>query len=168
MSWQQPAKSTQDADVEVQNPPSDTISCIACNGSRTQPTTMLVAGSWDASVSCYQVQSVNGKVSNIIPHAQIKHEAPVLCADVSSDQVTVFSAGCERTVKSWNVQQAQTQPTTIGTHDQPVRCLKYAPELSMLVTGGWDKIVKIWDTRSPTPAAQAELSDRVYAMDCRS
>ena len=38
----------------------------------------------------------------------------------------------------------------------------------MLVTGGWDKIVKIWDTRSPTPAAQAELSDRVYAMDCRS
>lgn len=32
-------------------------------------------------------------------------------------------------------------------------------------TGGWDKCLKYWDCRSPTPALQVTLPERVYAMD---
>lgn len=31
--------------------------------------------------------------------------------------------------------------------------------------GGWDKCLKYWDCRSPTPALQVTLPERVYAMD---
>ena len=44
-------KPTQDSDIQIPNPPNDSISCIACNGTTTTPTNALIVGSWDNSVS---------------------------------------------------------------------------------------------------------------------
>ena len=43
-------KPTQDQDLQAPNPPSDSISSIACNGTISTPTTALIAGSWDNTV----------------------------------------------------------------------------------------------------------------------
>jgi len=50
-------KPSQDQDAQIPNPPNDSISSIACNGTSTTPTTALVVGSWDNSVnqSIYQL-----------------------------------------------------------------------------------------------------------------
>lgn len=44
-------KPSQDQDAQIPNPPNDSISSIACNGTSTTPTTALVVGSWDNSVN---------------------------------------------------------------------------------------------------------------------
>jgi mRNA export factor len=36
-----------------------------------------------------------------------------------------------------------------------------------VATGSWDKTLKYWDTRSPTPMASVQLSERCYAMDVK-
>ena len=45
----------QDADVTFPSPPTDTISSIAVNGNIQTNSTVLVAGSWDNSVSKYLI-----------------------------------------------------------------------------------------------------------------
>jgi len=88
MSWQ-PKKATvtttgikdaQSDDICIPSPPGDGISSISVNANST----MLIATAWDNTVNCYEIQSSGGKISNVIPQAQIRHEAPVLCSDIST------------------------------------------------------------------------------------
>lgn len=78
-------KSSQETDIKFPNPPADGISSLSVNGSMTQPTNMLIATCWDNSVNCYEIQSnAQGVVTNILMQGQTKHDAPVLCSDISS------------------------------------------------------------------------------------
>lgn len=74
----------QDNDMPFPNPPSDGISSLAVNGTQTTPSSMVIAGSWDNGLHCYelQCQGVGGTLSNVIKQGQIMHEAPVLCCDI--------------------------------------------------------------------------------------
>ncbi len=46
----------QQNDVQFPNMPSDSVSCLALNGTLQTPTTIVAAGAWDCSVNCYEVQ----------------------------------------------------------------------------------------------------------------
>ena len=77
-------QSVHEKDFQVPSPPNDGISSLAANGSEQQATNMLLATSWDCTVSCYQVQQmVNGMVQNVMPQSQLKHDAPVLCCGIA-------------------------------------------------------------------------------------
>lgn len=155
-------------DITFPNAPSDSISCLAVNGSRSTPTNMLIAGSWDNTLSMYELQyGPTGNISNIVRHQQLTHDAPVLCCDIASDGMTTFSAGADGSVRMWNASQPVTTAQTVGRHDQPVRNMKFLEKSQVLVTASWDRSIKIWDMRSPNPVAQMALSERVYAMDAR-
>mmetsp|Transcript_20985 Transcript_20985/g.30075 ORF Transcript_20985/g.30075 Transcript_20985/m.30075 type:complete len:366 (-) Transcript_20985:144-1241(-) len=149
------------------NNPTDSISSICCNGFGNTATTMLMATSWDCTVTCFEIQSNSQGQVNIVNRGQIRHDAPVLCSDISTDNITAFSGGCDGAVKMWNVTQGPTAAQTIGTHEQPVKCLKYMADTKTLLTGSWDKTLKVWDLRQPTPAATIQLSERVYCMDTK-
>jgi mRNA export factor len=164
---QQVKKNNQERDISIPNPPSDGVACMAVNGNMTTNTTMLLAGSWDNHLYMYELQYQAGNISNIVKHHQLPHEAPVLCADVASDGMTTFSAGCDGQVRMWNASQPVTSVQVIGKHDAPIRCMRFLPEANLLVTGSWDKSVRLWDCRSPNPAAVLQLSERVYAMDAK-
>jgi len=78
-----PPKSTQENDSQFPSPPGDSISSIAVNGSKQTPSTILVSGSWDNAVNCYEISYGNAmggatSVTNIVPRSQMKHDAPVL------------------------------------------------------------------------------------------
>ena len=60
----------------------------------------------------------------------------------TQDQVTVFSGGCDNTIRMWNVTQGSSGSTIIGRHDSSVKCIKYLPDKNVVVTGSWDKTVK--------------------------
>eukprot|EP01041_Mallomonas_annulata_P013008 gene13008-27450_t len=157
------SKDFQSGDFCISSPPSDGISCLSVNPAGN----MLIAGSWDNSVSCYQLQlGPEGKVTNSIPQIQSRHEAPVLCSDIGSDGMTVFSAGCDRTVRMWNPTQGATAQT-IGQHDQPIKALKWNSNLNVVITGSWDKSIRVWDCRQPNAAANFPLNERVHCMDVK-
>ena len=80
----------------------------------------------------------------------------------------MFTAGCDRQVKMWDL--GSNQFTQIGLHGAPVRCVRAVnhPTAGLLVaSGSWDKTVKYWDTRSPNAIATVDVGERVYSMDAR-
>lgn len=120
----------------------------------------MVATSWDNHVRCYQVQS-NGSSA---PQSSIQHDAPVLAACWHHDGSSVFSAGCDKQAKRWDLGSNQT--VQVAAHDAPIRHLAWVPEVNLLVTGSWDKTLRYWDTRSPQPALTVNLVERCYALSC--
>ncbi|KAJ0412314.1 hypothetical protein ATCC90586_009504 [Pythium insidiosum] len=132
---------------------------------------ILVAGSWDNLVRCWEVQQ-SGTQFNAVPKAQISHDAPVLCTAFSGvrpvvrDGSTVFSGSCDKTAKMWVLNGPQ-QGQQIAQHDAPIRSIQAVHEAGCVVTGSWDKTVKYWDTRSPNPMAAVQLTERCYAMDAK-
>jgi len=142
-------------DIIVPNGPTDGISCL-----RWSPVSnLLVAGSWDNQIRCYDVQ-MSGTV---VPKAAQAHDAPILACAWSQDGSRVFSGGCDKQAKCWDL--ASNQMVQVGMHDAPVRHMYWLQEMNCLVTGSWDKTLKYWDCRSPQPACTVQLSERVYCMD---
>lgn len=70
-------------DFEVPSPPSDSVSCLAFS----PVANLLVAGSWDNQVRCWDVQP-SGQA---VPKAATQHDQPVLCTAWSADGSAVFS-----------------------------------------------------------------------------
>ncbi|OQR95758.1 WD domain-containing protein [Thraustotheca clavata] len=147
----------QDYDVPPDVP--DSISDISWS-----PTSnVLVAGSWDNYVRCWEVNHQQTQFQ-AIARAQIQHKAPVLCTAFSADGSTVFSGSCDKTAMMWQL-GGPAQGQQIAQHDQPIRSIRFVPTANCVVTGSWDKTVKYWDTRAPQAQATVQLSDRVYALD---
>jgi mRNA export factor len=155
----------QERDYTFPDAPQDSYSCLALNGTQQQPTSIVCAGAWDGSVKCFQLTYNGQQLGNVTSQGAIKHDAPVLCTDFSSDQCTNFSAGCDGQVRMWNVTQGPSAVQTVGKHDQPVRCMKWMPELNCLATGSWDKTIRLWDLRQQQAAMTLQLDERVYNMD---
>ncbi len=160
----------QKNDAVFPNLPTDSIQCLSINGTRDTPANIVIAGSWDSTLTCWELSYAMApgqpqQLTNIQHRGSIKHDGPVLCSDFMSDQQTTFSGGADGTVRMWNVTQGPGAVQTIGRHDQPVRCMKWLPDLNCLATASWDKSIRLWDCRQPTPALSIQLNERVYAMD---
>eukprot|EP01087_Luapelamoeba_hula_P005100 TRINITY_DN1518_c0_g1_i1.p1 TRINITY_DN1518_c0_g1~~TRINITY_DN1518_c0_g1_i1.p1 ORF type:complete len:339 (-),score=42.82 TRINITY_DN1518_c0_g1_i1:88-1104(-) len=147
-------------DAEVPHAPNDGVSCLEWS----PKTNYLVAGSWDNSVRCWEVQA-SGQSVTAIPRASINHEGPVLCATWSGDGSKVFSGGCDNKARVWPLSTGQ--PSIVATHAAPIKTIFFFEELGMLCTGSWDKTLKYWDGRQSNgqPAASIQLAERVYCMD---
>jgi hypothetical protein len=78
-------------DSIVPNPPADSISSLTFSPNSS----LLVAGSWDNKLSCYQVSQNMGQLA-AVPVAQAQHDGPVLSTAFSADSAHVFSGGCDK------------------------------------------------------------------------
>lgn len=61
-------------------------------------------------VRCWEIQA-NG---SSVPKAMQAHEQPVLCSAWNADGSTVYSGGCDNTVKAWNLATNQQQVMAAG------------------------------------------------------
>ena len=61
--------------------------------------------SFTLQVRCWEIQP-NG---TSVPKAAHTHEQPVLCSAWNADGATVYSGGCDNTVKAWNLATNQQQ-----------------------------------------------------------
>jgi mRNA export factor len=144
-------------DIEVQTPPDlDGISSLTFSPVANH----IIATSWNNFAYCWDI-SPQGQA---VPKAQLKdHQQPLLCSSWNQDGTQVFTGGCDKTVRLWNLATNQSQQ--VAQHDAPIRHCFYAAPMNLLLTGGWDKTMRFWDCRSSTPANTQQLSERVYAMD---
>lgn len=90
---------------------------------------------------------------------------PVLDVAWSDDGSKIFAAGCDKTVKCWDL--ASNQLVQVGAHDQPIKTCHWikAPNYQCVMTGSWDKSIKFWDLRSQTPIGTLMLPERVFCAD---
>lgn len=129
----------------------------------------LVSSNWDSGIRCWEIAEQNGQVA-ANPKAQVNHEnqSPVLSSCFSSDGSTVFSGGCDKAVRMWQLGQSPPNniPQQIGAHDAPVKAVAVLPS-NLVVSGGWDRKLKFWDTRTPNPVGTLDMPERVYDIDVR-
>ena len=62
-------------------------------------------------VRCWEIQP-NGTST---PKAAHSHDQPVLCSAWNADGSSVFSGGCDKTVKLWNLVTNQQQVCVLAT-----------------------------------------------------
>ena len=158
------AEATQKHDYSFPQAPNDGISELSINGTRERPTSLCVAGSWDGTLSVYEVRSQQGQM-NVMKQAEQKAEGPILCTGIADDGYNTVFGGCDRKLRMYDVRNAGATAQVIGTHDAAIKCVNVVPGRNVFITGGWDKTVKVWDARSPQPVTGTTLGERVYAMD---
>ncbi|KAL4268809.1 WD40/YVTN repeat-like-containing domain superfamily protein [Pleurotus pulmonarius] len=143
-------------DVEVADPPSDSISSLSFSGQADY----LAAGSWDNNVRIYEV-GANGQTQG---KAMYSHQGPVLSVCWNKEGNKIISGGADNVARMFDVTTGQAAP--VAQHDAPVRCVKWVDaQGGILATGSWDKTIKYWDLRTPNPVATVQLPERCYTMD---
>ena len=94
-------------DVEVTCPPdADGFSSL-----RFSPVNdFFCASNWNNSVCVWEVQpAVLGRPPTAVPKAQNKdHQQPVLSTSWTPDGTQVFTAGCDKTARLWNLATNQS------------------------------------------------------------
>jgi mRNA export factor len=156
----------------------------------------LLTGGWDSKASVIQVarQPGTGAPAGAAVKLEQSHGAPVLDVKWHHQGTSAFIAGAAKTAQLWDVASNKLTPVAAvrvararlhaprarpcsscatrspasSQHDCPVRSVSWIADRGLLVTGGWDKALRFWDLRSPSPAANVTLPERVYAMDCKA
>jgi len=148
---------TPDKDIEVADPPPDSISSLAFSPQADY----LAVGSWDNNVRIYEV-GANGQTQG---KAMFAHQGPVLSVCWNKEGSRLISAGADNAGRMYDVQTGQS--TQIAKHDAPIRVIKYVdtPSGGIVVTGSWDKTIKYWDIRSQNPVSSVTLPERCYSLD---
>ncbi|KAJ7650571.1 WD40-repeat-containing domain protein [Roridomyces roridus] len=144
------AAAAAEKDVEMSDPPTDSISSLAFSGQADY----LAVGSWDNSVRIYEV----GAGGQSQGKAMYQHEGPVLSVCWNKEGNKVFSGGAD------NAGRMRTQ---VAQHDAPIKVVKWVdtPQAGILATGSWDKTIKYWDLRAAAPVATVQLPERCYSFD---
>ncbi|TBU32539.1 Poly(A)+ RNA export protein [Dichomitus squalens] len=146
-----------DKDIEVADPPTDSISSVAFS-----PTAdYLAVGSWDNNVRIYEV-GASGQTQG---KAMYPHQGPVLSVCWTKDGTKILSGGADNAGRMFDVTTGQA--TQVAQHDAPIRVVRWieSPQGSVLATGSWDKTIKYWDLRTPNPVSTVNLPERCYTMD---
>ncbi|KAG8213032.1 WD40-repeat-containing domain protein [Butyriboletus roseoflavus] len=148
---------TAEKDIEVTEPPSDSISALAFSSAADY----LAVGSWDNNVRLYEV-GAGGQTQG---KAMYGHQGPVLSICWNKDGNKVISGGADSAARMFDITNGQT--TQVAQHDAPIKVVKWieTPQGSILATGSWDKTIKYWDLRSANPVATVQLPERCYTMD---
>uniref|UniRef100_A0A1B0GDN8 Uncharacterized protein n=1 Tax=Glossina morsitans morsitans TaxID=37546 RepID=A0A1B0GDN8_GLOMM len=146
-------------DFEVVAPPEDSVSALEFSPATVQQN-FLIAGSWDSSVRCWEVEQT-GKT---VPKSMKTMSGPVLDVCWSDDDTKVFIAS-EKQVKIWDL--ASDQQVQVAAHEAPVKTCHWikSNNYTCLMTGSWDKTLKFWDARSPNPMLVINLPERCYCAD---
>ena len=162
---------TPDKDIEVADPPPDSISSLAFSPQADY----LAVGSWDNNVRALLALIIAGQWTHLSPGPHLRGRREwadpgkshvftsgtgfecMLEQGVSlrflslglraqkrlQEGTRVISAGADNAGRMYDVQTGQA--TQIAKHDAPIRVVKYVdtPSGGIVVTGSWDKTVKV-------------------------
>ncbi|GBG24631.1 mRNA export factor [Hondaea fermentalgiana] len=159
---------SENNDYEIprdQNSAQDSFSSVAW--SPVQGSNLLIAGSWDGKVRCYEVQD-NGHQFQAQLQASVDCGAPVLDVCFKHDGTGCFAATAGNMAKMWTFSSSGQQTAQdVGKHDAPIRAIRWIQESNLLATAGWDNKLRYWDLRSSQPVLDLQLPGRCDCMDIK-
>jgi len=152
-------------DLEIVQPPEDTVQALKFNPMIPGVPILLAAGSWDNTCRVWQINESTGSIE---PKFMQNVGAPVLSIDWLEDSTKLFIASADKMARVWDLQSNTL--TVVGEHEQPIRSCHWivANNYSALMTGGWDKTLRFWDMRqlpNKNSLATIQLPERVYCSD---
>ncbi|GJE94513.1 WD40-repeat-containing domain protein [Phanerochaete sordida] len=152
-----PATAPAEKDIEVSDPPTDSISSL----SFSPQADYLAVGSWNNEVRIYEV-GANGQTQG---KAMYGHQGPVLDVCWNKDGTKILSGGADNAGRMFDITTGQSQQ--VAQHDAPIKVVRWieSPQGGILATGSWDKTLKYWDLRTPNPVSTVTLPERCYTMD---
>lgn len=119
MAFNSQQKPPQATDLEVGDPPTDSISCLAFAPSAPMGSDYLAVGSWSNEVRVYEINA-QGQSQ---PKASYSHPAPVLSLIWSPDSSKIISSGADNAARMYDLQSGSAQQ--IAQHDQPVKSVRW-------------------------------------------
>ncbi|OMJ21099.1 Poly(A)+ RNA export protein [Smittium culicis] len=168
--------STEEKDIEISEPPTDTVSELAFSPQADY----LAASSWDNNVRIWEIQS-NGVSTG---KAMYSHEGPALsCAwsTVAAHDAAIrcvkfveapgsaspilVTGSWDKTIKYWDLRSQ----APIGTVTLPERCYAMDVLHPLLVVGTSDKKVVVFDLNNPTTifkTMQSSLKHQTRSLSC--
>ncbi|XP_017018824.1 protein Rae1-like [Drosophila kikkawai] len=146
-------------DIEVCEPPTDSISALEFGPFKSGWSSRLAAASWDNSVRVWEVQTETGGAA---PRCLHMMDSTVLDAVWSSEGSQLYMGDVTGKVQALDV--ATNTLTKIGNHQAGVQCCNLMLS-QVLMTASWDKTAKFWDPRCDSSIAEVNLPGRAYASD---
>ena len=148
-------------DYTVVHSDHDSMSSMAFSPLTLTDKDLLIAGSWDNHVRCWNVEAD----FSTIPMAQQAMEGPVLDVCWHDNGEMVFMAGCDKQAKCWDLRRNQAYQ--VANHREPIQACRWinAPNYKVLMTCSWDRSIKFWDVRTPNPILDINVPERVYCAD---
>ena len=105
---------------------------------------IIVTGSWDNKVRFWDK---NGQLL----HTLQEHTAPVFSISFSSDGKTIATAGRDKTVYIWSIEEIlkgsldKIKPKTSIKTDYEVREVSFSPDNNTIATANTDGVTKVWN-----------------------
>lgn len=142
--------SNPNQDIMVSQPPTDSVSCMAWSPTAN----ILVAGSWDKQLRCWEVSTQNGQtqpkvwLSAFFSLFFLSFFAYLVQYILARSLLTFFTVfSCFLLLLSWQAMFA---------HDAPVLSCAFSTDGSRVFTGSCDKKGKMWDLATQQSQQVAE------------
>ncbi|KAH9680897.1 transcriptional corepressor LEUNIG-like protein [Citrus sinensis] len=92
-----------------------------------------------------------------------KSSSKVTCCHFSSDGKLLASAGHDKKVVVWNMENFQTECTP-DDHNHIITDVRFRPNSTQLATSSFDKTVQIWDAAKPNFCLQTYTGHNTHVM----
>jgi len=140
---------------EIQSPPTDTVSEFSFSTLHN----MMIASSWDGSISLYNPISPNGFMKNI------QYSKPMLSCFLCKDTpVHCFGGSADGTLHFIDLEKGISN--NFKAHNDGIKSVRSL--YNSVITASWDKTIKIWDTRSAQCTKTIECDGKIYCMDLQN
>ncbi|CAR29921.1 ZYRO0G20152p [Zygosaccharomyces rouxii] len=123
---------------------------------------MIISGSRDRTV---KVWTIRGQcLATMLGHNDWVSQVRIApTEDANDDTVTVISAGMDKMVKAWNVNQFQIEADFIG-HNNYVNTITASPDGSLVASAGKDGEIMLWNLADKVPMYTLSAQDEVFAL----
>ncbi|KAK5773878.1 40S ribosomal protein RACK1 ASC1 PWA37_003772 [Arxiozyma heterogenica] len=123
---------------------------------------MIISGSRDKSI---KVWTIKGQcLATLLGHNDWVSQVRVAPTDKEDDDtVTVISAGNDKMVKAWNLNQFQIEADFIG-HNGNVNTVTASPDGTLIASAGKDGEIMLWNLANKSSMYTLNAQDEVFAL----
>ncbi|CCC70669.1 hypothetical protein NCAS_0F01850 [Naumovozyma castellii] len=122
---------------------------------------MIISGSRDKTI---KVWTIKGQcLATLLGHNDWVSQVRIAPTDQNDDAVTVISAGNDKMVKAWNLNQFQIEADFVG-HNGNVNAVTASPDGTLIASAGKDGEIMLWNLAEKKAMYTLSAQDEVFSL----